>query len=218
MLDRATGKHVSLGTFPTKQDANAALNRAVADQSRGKWVSPERGRVTVAAYAREWIERHPGLGPRTRERYAGLLEHHITPHLGKASIGDLTTASVRRRARTRPWAGPGPAPVLPGHGTGPQGRGYPVPAAGGIERAGFRATTLRAGTASHSGQGRAGHVFGTVVNVLVDLPPLLLLDDAHAAESYACLLVVCPTDQQPPTPPAATRAVALAGNGACVAR
>ena len=51
ILDRAPGKHVSLGTFPTKQSANAALNRAVADQPRGKWVSLERGRVTVADYA-----------------------------------------------------------------------------------------------------------------------------------------------------------------------
>jgi len=96
VFDRATGKHVSLGTFPTKQDANAALNRAIADQSRGKWVSPERGRVTVAAYAGEWITCHPGLGPRTRERYAGLLTHHIAPHLGEAPMGDLTTATVRR--------------------------------------------------------------------------------------------------------------------------
>ena len=84
MLDRATGKHVSLGTFPTKQDANAALNRAVTDQSRGRWASPERGRVTVAAYAGEWIERDPGLGPRMRERYAGLprAPHRAAPGPG----------------------------------------------------------------------------------------------------------------------------------------
>jgi len=96
VLDKPTGGHVSLGTYATKQDANAALNRAVADQSRGKWVSPERGRVTVGAYAGEWIDQHASIGPRTRETYAGLLRKHIAPHLGELTMGDLTTATVRR--------------------------------------------------------------------------------------------------------------------------
>jgi hypothetical protein len=38
----------------------------------------------------------PKLGHRTRERYNGLLKHHIAPHIGEARLGDLTTASVRR--------------------------------------------------------------------------------------------------------------------------
>jgi integrase len=96
VLDQAAGKHVSVGTYATKQDANAALAQAVADQSRGAWVAPEKGRVTVGTYAAEWIERHPTLAPRTRELYRSLLRLHIAPHLGDAAIGSLTTASVRR--------------------------------------------------------------------------------------------------------------------------
>jgi integrase len=96
VYDDGTGKHVSAGTFPTKADAKVALTQALADQSRGKWVAPERGRVTVESYVRRWIDGHPKLGPRTRERYHGLLKHHIAPHIGEARLGDLTTASVRR--------------------------------------------------------------------------------------------------------------------------
>ncbi|CAN5314908.1 hypothetical protein BH20ACT8_BH20ACT8_08880 [soil metagenome] len=96
MYDEGTGKHVSAGTFPTKADAKVALTQALADHSRGKWVAPGRGQVTVESYVRGWIDGHPKLGPHTRERYNGLLKHHIAPHIGKARLGDLTTASVRR--------------------------------------------------------------------------------------------------------------------------
>jgi integrase len=96
VLDRTTNAYASLGTYAAKQDANAALTRAVADQSRGAWVSPARGKVALGVYAAEWIAQHPTLAPRTRELYSSLLRVHIAPHLGAASMGDLTTAGVRR--------------------------------------------------------------------------------------------------------------------------
>jgi integrase len=94
--DRATGRHVALGTYPTKEEANAALARAVADQDRGKWVRPDRAHIPVGDYVQAWIDGHTGLSPRTRERYQGVLDHHIAPHLGEANLGHLTTATVRR--------------------------------------------------------------------------------------------------------------------------
>ncbi|HUH07432.1 MAG TPA: site-specific integrase [Egibacteraceae bacterium] len=94
--DRATGRHVPLGTFPTKEDANAALAASVADQNRGKWVTPQRGQVPVGDYCQRWIDEHTGLGPRTRDTYQSLLSRHIAPHLGESNLGHLTTATVRR--------------------------------------------------------------------------------------------------------------------------
>ncbi|HVM14914.1 MAG TPA: tyrosine-type recombinase/integrase [Egibacteraceae bacterium] len=94
--DRATGRHVTLGTFPTKEDANAALSAAVADQNRGKWVTPQRGQVPLAAYCQQWIDEHTGLGPRTRDTYQSILDRHVAPHLGESHLGHLTTATVRR--------------------------------------------------------------------------------------------------------------------------
>ena len=96
VLDRGTGRHLSVGTYPTKADANVALARAVADESRGSRLRHDAGRVTVREYATEWIDRHPSLGPRTEERYRALLRHHIVPHLGEAKLVDLTTAMIRR--------------------------------------------------------------------------------------------------------------------------
>ena len=93
--DQGTGKLTSLGTFGTKSDANVALAQAVADRSRGSWVSPERGRVTLGEWAGRWMAQHPKLGPRTRDRYDGLLRLHILPDLGDAALGDLRPSTVR---------------------------------------------------------------------------------------------------------------------------
>ena len=96
VLDRATGRHVAVGTFPTKADANAALTRAVADQAAGRWASPARGRGTLAGYAAGWLDDHPGLAPRTRDRYDQLLRIHVLPHLGATRLAALTTQQIRR--------------------------------------------------------------------------------------------------------------------------
>ena len=96
VTDRVSGERVVLGTYPTKADADVALARALADQSRGGWVPPKRAEVTVAEYARAWLDEHPSLAPRTRERYDGLLRLYLEPQLGRAAIGDLTPEAVRR--------------------------------------------------------------------------------------------------------------------------
>jgi hypothetical protein len=63
-----TGRLVGLGTFATKGDADKAL--ALADQTRGGWVDPARGRVTLADYAISWLDDRR-LRPRTQELYEG---------------------------------------------------------------------------------------------------------------------------------------------------
>ncbi len=99
MRDRSTNRLVPLGTYATKAEAELAWQAAVVDQARGGWVDPRRGRVHVAAYADQWLDTHPRLAPRTRELYRWLLDHHIVPQLGKASVGDLTPAAIRGGTR-----------------------------------------------------------------------------------------------------------------------
>lgn len=94
--DRATGRLVSAGTFTAKADADIELARAVADQSRGSWIAPSRAAITLESYATRWLAQHPGLSPRTRETYKGLLTLHVLPFLGAAKLGDLTPATIRR--------------------------------------------------------------------------------------------------------------------------
>ena len=96
LRDPATGDLVSLGSFSTKRDADQALAIHQADQSRGAWVDPRRGKVLVADYAEHWLSSRPRpLAPRTRELYDGLLVNHILPTFGPVTLGGITTAGVR---------------------------------------------------------------------------------------------------------------------------
>lgn len=94
--DKATNRLVSLGTFPTKADANAALTGAAADNQRGGFVAPERGRVTLKVYAEEWLAGHPSLSPGTRDLYRVVLDCHVLPQLGDARLVDIEPATVER--------------------------------------------------------------------------------------------------------------------------
>lgn len=53
--------------------------------------------MTVADYVGQWIESNPRISsPRTRERYEGLLTHHIAPTIGTSKLGKVTPPAVRR--------------------------------------------------------------------------------------------------------------------------
>ena len=99
--DPATGARVSIGTFETKAEAERAFAAAIADQERGGWVAPERGRLTLSDYSDGWLAsrlttRGEPLRPRVRELYRGYLDNHILPTLGGVPLGQLTTPMIRR--------------------------------------------------------------------------------------------------------------------------
>lgn len=101
VIDPATGRRVSIGSFKTKAEAERAFAAATADQQRGGWVAPERGRITLAEYADNWLTsrlttRGEPLRPRVRELYRGYLDNHIVPTLGSVPLSQLTTPMVRR--------------------------------------------------------------------------------------------------------------------------
>ncbi|MGH9247686.1 MAG: tyrosine-type recombinase/integrase [Acidimicrobiales bacterium] len=101
LADPTSGARLSIGTFATKAEAERAFAAALADQERGGWVAPERGRVTLAEYSTQWLAarlttRGEPLRPRVRELYGGYLDNHILPTLGHLPLGQLTTPIVRR--------------------------------------------------------------------------------------------------------------------------
>lgn len=105
VIDPATGRRVSIGSFKTKAEAERAFAAAAADQQRGGWVAPERGRITLTEYADDWLTsrlttRGEPLRPRVRELYRGYLDNHILPTLGSVPLGKLTTPMVRRCMQT----------------------------------------------------------------------------------------------------------------------
>ncbi len=79
----------------TRADAAAWLTLQRSDVLRGGWVNPKAGRVLLADWSKQWLAKRPDLGPRTRERYDGLLRRHILPTLGRTELGRLSPAGVR---------------------------------------------------------------------------------------------------------------------------
>jgi integrase len=110
--DPLSGRLASLGTFATKADADRAVTLAVADQTRGAWIDPERGRLLLTDYATRWLSDRAQLRPRTQELYEGLLRLHVLPTLGHLELARITPSAVRRWHAGLVKAGiPGPSTV-----------------------------------------------------------------------------------------------------------
>ena len=100
MVDPATERRVSIGTFNTKREAEVAFAAALSGQQRAAWVAPEKGRVTLSDYSWKWLDtrltmRGERLRPKTRELYEAFLRLHILPTLGEVPLGKLTTTTIR---------------------------------------------------------------------------------------------------------------------------
>jgi integrase len=106
------GKHVSLGSYAQKADANAALRASLAAQDAGTWVDPRRGRVAFGTYASEWVASRHDLAMRTRQDYEDLLRLHLLPAFGATTLADISVLAVRR------WWAQASGPE--GHGRAPK--------------------------------------------------------------------------------------------------
>jgi integrase len=95
-------------SFTTKREAETFAAREMADRSRGAWVDPRRGTITLADWSERWLAQRPELRIRTRELYQGLLERHIVPELGQVELAKLSPSQVRTwHARLNGPCGPG---------------------------------------------------------------------------------------------------------------
>ncbi len=120
--DRSSGRKVSK-SFDRKQDANDWLSHVGESKRTGSYVDPNRSKVTVGAWADEWLESKLDLAPKTRDRYEGILRAHIQPRWGQ---GPTLRRNPRRAAAlafpTR--LGPGDCPQgAPGDVADPRVRG-----------------------------------------------------------------------------------------------
>lgn len=98
-------------TFATRREADTFAAREKADRSRGAWVDPRRGTLTLTEWSERWLAQRPGLRVRTRELYQGLLDRHILPDLGQVELGRLSPSQVRA------WAAELQGPSGPGAST-----------------------------------------------------------------------------------------------------
>ncbi|MCP2255686.1 Site-specific recombinase XerD [Prauserella aidingensis] len=87
-------------TFDTRRAAERWLAMVETQINQGDWVDPEKGKIELADYARQWIQERPDLRPRTVDLYEWLLTKHVAPDLGGVQLGKLSTAVIRQwRAR-----------------------------------------------------------------------------------------------------------------------
>jgi integrase len=96
-IDRADGQRQTIyRSFKgTRRAAQAELTRLLAQIQEGGHVEPSK--LTVGEHIRTRFEQWKATGtisPKTAEGYAGLIEHHIIPHLGGKLLQKLTTRDV----------------------------------------------------------------------------------------------------------------------------
>lgn len=96
LRDPLTNRLVTLGSFPTVADADAAITKARTDQGRGAWVRPERLKTTVGDWCERWYETTTDLRPSTRKLYRWLLDTYVDPAFGDAPLGAIDALTVRR--------------------------------------------------------------------------------------------------------------------------
>jgi hypothetical protein len=68
-------------TYARRADAVRVLAELERQsQLAGNWLDVAGSKVLFAAYADEWINQHPRLGPRTADVYRSLIRRHLNQH------------------------------------------------------------------------------------------------------------------------------------------
>ena len=98
-------------TFPTKRDAEVWLSVTESELVQGTWLDPDAGLVPLGEFAERWVLERPGLAPKTRVLYDGLVRRHIRPELGGLAVADISRARVRSWRQGMLDAGVGPVTV-----------------------------------------------------------------------------------------------------------
>src|SRR5580704_5344759 len=92
---RVEGRMYSAGAYTFKADALACLATIESELRRGVWIDPRAGKMTLRVYAEEWLDQRNDLAFRTKELYTYLLESHIIPSLGNATLIGLAPSKIR---------------------------------------------------------------------------------------------------------------------------
>jgi integrase len=101
--------------FVRKVDAQRWLDVATSAMVTQTWTAPDRGRVTVSAWAEQWLAAQTQVKPSTRYRYEGLLRTHVLPTWGSYRLGDVTHAEVAGWVARLRANGSAPATVRQAH-------------------------------------------------------------------------------------------------------
>ena len=82
--------------FDRKLDAQRWVDGQETAKSRDEWIDPALSRVTVGAWAAEWLAGQVQLKPSTRARYAGVLRMQVLPSWERVPLKAVTHSDVAR--------------------------------------------------------------------------------------------------------------------------
>jgi integrase len=80
--------------YTRKVDAQHWLDEQTSAMVTQTWTAPERGRISVAAWAEQWSVAQTGLKPSTLYGYRSILKARIVPRWGSYRLADVTHAEI----------------------------------------------------------------------------------------------------------------------------
>jgi integrase len=84
-----------VGGFPSKREAQAALNAALAALGQGTFAAPSRG--TLGQFIEEWLAAvKPELGLSAWDNYRIVLTRNVAPRIGHLPLTDVTAMRLQR--------------------------------------------------------------------------------------------------------------------------
>ncbi|MEX1133935.1 MAG: site-specific integrase [Acidimicrobiia bacterium] len=87
-------------TFTRKVDAQRWLDQVTADLVTGRYVDPKAGRVTLGAFAGQWLEAQT-FDASTRETMESRVRTHLLPTIGDVELRHLKPSTVQAWVRSR---------------------------------------------------------------------------------------------------------------------
>jgi integrase len=82
-------------TFDRKRDAERFLSASSTDMERGRWTDPQRGRVTVGAWADEYLATVVNLRASTRYTYERDLGKYVLPRFARVQLAQVRGVDVQ---------------------------------------------------------------------------------------------------------------------------
>jgi integrase len=101
--------------YKRKVDAQHWLDEQTSALVTQTWTAPERGRITVEAWAQQWLAAQNGLKPSTSYRYRSLLRSQVLPRWGRHRLADVSHADVAAWVADMTTGGLAPATVRQAH-------------------------------------------------------------------------------------------------------
>ncbi|MGW2863100.1 tyrosine-type recombinase/integrase [Streptomyces cinnamoneus] len=75
--------------------ADAFASKVEHDKGMGIYLDPQRGAITLRAWAKDWLDRQI-LAEGTMRNYEGFTKNHLVPHLGRKTLAGLARADFER--------------------------------------------------------------------------------------------------------------------------